>query len=640
MTRFPERLRWLLGLGLVLLMVGAVAGCPGDDDDDDSGIGDDDDDDDVVGNFGVDVDVDSDLSGAVDETADEDAVEEDLPGAVLFVNIDDDNEDSNLDCDSGEVCAEENDLSLGLVGPGEAGTFPEGAELVLTLEGDAEYVRILIDGVPTLGKVDGDTVTETTLTDLDGGFEIEADGNDFYFNVTLRASVYAAGGDEVMAEDAVVLGTPPFMMFNHLDEARHLYVMSGGNTLMRQGIKAAIGEENVTEASVYQYGWDVWIQDEIEFGYQQTPVGPMDLVLDSVRTTGSQWLDAFPENVLLGPDFGHVTERGSGWANSVDSFGNLECAPPYTVDGTEYPFGRIYYGGRASGPGSRQIVEGLRDFLDHQMVQSPLEIDSCWLAVGHVDEFMLFLPDPTSDKGFKLGYTDWQLAREILEGLDPNMELPRFTNDHGFATVGEILDSTLPDYNDELDVEYMQPILEELKTEFGLTDEDVVLIPGVWERTNWGGLAMIPGMTNLAVYNEHLLIADPFFRTHDEDVDGSGSLDAGEDINGNGWMDTDEDANGNRELDAGEDINLNGVLDTEEDANENWILDEGEDLNGNGLLNTYRDPFILYMHENMPESLELHFLDNWETYHLMWGEVHCGTNILRTPSALNWWEVE
>jgi protein-arginine deiminase len=638
-TRTPEQMRWLLGLGLALLMVVGVVGCPGDDDDDDSGVGDDDD---TSGDaYSVDLDVDSDLDGSVDSTEDEDAVEEEVPGAVLFVNIDDDNSDQGLDCDDGEICVEENDLSLAVVGPGDAGAYPEGGALVLTLTGDAGYVRVFYDGAVVLGVAGDDTVTEYEMDAPDGEIEIEIDALDFHFNVTLTASVYTADGDEAVAEDTVAISTPPFMMFNHLDVARHLYVMNGSNILMRGGIAEAIGQENMTETSVYQYGWDVWIQDEIEFGYQQTPAGPMDLVLDSIRTTGSQWLDAYPEDVILAPDFGHVTERGSGWADSVDSFGNLECSPPVTVDGTEHPFGRIYYGGRESGPGARQVVEGLRDFLAFQQVQSPVELDSVWLAVGHVDEFMLFLPAPGTEKGFKLGWTDWQLARDILEGLDPNMELPRFADDHGFATVGEILESSLPDYNDELDVEYMQPVLEIVKAEFGLTDDDVVLIPGVWERTNWGGLAMIPGMTNLAVYNEHLLIADPFLRTYDEDVDGNGALNQGEDLDGDNLLDTDEDANGNGVLDEGEDINLNGVLDTEEDLNSNWQLDEGEDLNGNGLLNTYRDPFILYMLENMPEGLEMHFLDDWETYHLMWGEVHCGTNILRTPrSDVYWWEVE
>ena len=39
----------------------------------------------------------------------------------------------------------------------------------------------------------------------------------------------------------------------------------------------------------------------------------------------------------------------------------------------------------------------------------------------------------------------------------------------------------------------------------------------------------------------------------------------------------------------------------------------------------------------MPESLELVFLDDWYDYHLMLGEVHCGTNVKRTAPR-TWWE--
>ena len=32
------------------------------------------------------------------------------------------------------------------------------------------------------------------------------------------------------------------------------------------------------------------------------------------------------------------------------------------------------------------------------------------------------------------------------------------------------------------------------------------------------------------------------------------------------------------------------------------------------------------------------FVDDWYTYHLSMGEVHCGTNVLRTPDPdAQWW---
>lgn len=48
---------------------------------------------------------------------------------------------------------------------------------------------------------------------------------------------------------------------------------------------------------------------------------------------------------LQGPDFGYVTrvaERKD--VSSLDSFGNLEVSPPVTVNGKDYPLGRIIIG--------------------------------------------------------------------------------------------------------------------------------------------------------------------------------------------------------------------------------------------------------------------------------------------------------
>ena len=611
---------WLAALAALALLVGCPTEEPDDDDASTTGT--------------VDLDADTDQSGALDGTDAEDAAEIDAPGAVVHVNVDDDNSDATLDCHG--ACAEENDLAEGLLDFGDPG--PDDTT-ILTLDGDVDRVRIWLGDEAILGLIDDVEVTDVELETVESG-TLWFEGLDFYFEATLTAELFDADGN-LLADDELLLTTPPFMMFNHLDPAETLYVMNQNvtNGQMRAGIKDAIGEENVVEFPVGQYGWDVWIQDEMEFGYQQTPYGPMPLVLDSIR---NGTLDPLPEDHLLGPDFGWLvrgTPPATGWASSLDSFGNLECTPPVTVDGVDYPFGRIYYGCKDT-VGGDCVCDGLKEFLDAQEVQSPVKLDSTWLIVGHVDEFMVFVPDASSDKGFKVLMSDWGLTRDILESLDPNFALPRWEDDHHFLTVGEILESTVIDYNEDTDAMYLQPMQDKIKAEFGLTDDDILLIPALWERVWSAALALAPGMANLAVYDDQLLIADPFFRTPDEDVNGDGQLNSGEDLDGDGELDTDEDANGNGELDEGEDVNGNGVLDTEEDRNENWQLDEGEDFNGDGLLNTYRDPFQLAFLEVMPEGLTANFLDNWEGYHLWWGEVHCGTNILRTPrSDLYWWEL-
>jgi protein-arginine deiminase len=316
----------------------------------------------------------------------------------------------------------------------------------------------------------------------------------------------------------------------------------------------------------------------------------MDLVLDAITDWG---LDPYPEE-LLGENFGWL-ERGQRPATiHTDSMGNLECTPPLTVDGTEYPFGRIYYGGA---PGGKRMAEGLRTFLADQEVQSPVELDVNWLVVGHVDEALTFVPDPSSEKGFKVLVADYQALMDILAGLDPRMRLPMYEM-YGYATVEDILQTGTMELNADVDIQHMQPLVSVIMSEFGLEEQDLIRVPALWIGMVEGALALMPNMVNLQVFDEHLLIADPFFRAVDTQL-------------------------------------------AEEDLNENWQLDPGEDLDGDGLLTTFRDPMILYMQQSLPSGLTLHFLDNWRDYHTQGGEVHCGTNVLRTPpSDRSWWDLD
>lgn len=48
------------------------------------------------------------------------------------------------------------------------------------------------------------------------------------------------------------------------------------------------------------------------------------------------------------------------------------------------------------------MSKALRDFLYAQRVQAPVELFSDWLMMGHVDEFMCFLPTPVKSDGEKV----------------------------------------------------------------------------------------------------------------------------------------------------------------------------------------------------------------------------------------------
>ena len=48
------------------------------------------------------------------------------------------------------------------------------------------------------------------------------------------------------------------------------------------------------------------------------------------------------------------------------------------------------------------------------------------------------------------------------------------------------------------------------------------------------------------------------------------------------------------------------------------------------------DPMIAAVEEMMPAHIDFHFVDDWDVYHMGLGEVHCGTNMTRTPRD-DWW---
>ncbi|XP_076789970.1 protein-arginine deiminase type-4 isoform X3 [Arvicanthis niloticus] len=138
---------------------------------------------------------------------------------------------------------------------------------------------------------------------------------------------------------------------------------------------------------------DQWMQDEMEIGYIQAPHKTLPVVFDSPRDRG---LKDFPVKRVMGPNFGYVTRRPySTEVTGLDAFGNLEVSPPVTVRGKEYPLGRILIGSSGySSSESRDMHQALQDFLGAQQVQAPVRLFSDWLFVGHVDEFLSFVPAP------------------------------------------------------------------------------------------------------------------------------------------------------------------------------------------------------------------------------------------------------
>jgi protein-arginine deiminase len=149
--------------------------------------------------------------------------------------------------------------------------------------------------------------------------------------------------------------------------------------------------------------------------------------------------------------------------------------------------------------------------------------------------------------------------------------------------VGSIVnDGALRALNTDLQQNYITPVREQLMDELDLAEEDVVGVPGLFERVTpcpysnapIEVAALIPGMLNLVVINVEdeplrIFVSDPFMRSN--------------------------------------------------------VGDQAS------------DPLIAAFKVSVPAEYEIHHVDDWYTYHLYIGEVHCGTNVSRTPIS-SWWE--
>ncbi len=484
-------------------------------------------------------------------------------------NFDDD--DGNGEKDWSDVLVEgENDLSVLSVADLMAGVADD-ERLKVGLTG--ENIRVWRDG--ELFLEDGD------IARISGRSDLQIEFLDFLAKGTLTF-IQRDEDDNELARAEVPLMSGPLIINNHSQLAELVMAMSytgtGGNTGFVNGFKSVLGE-NFRDVPVNQYGYDVWVQDEIEFATLTAPDHRVDVVIDSIRNNNGAGLDDFPEEQFEGPDFARNT-WGDVRASSQDSFGNMEASPPVTVDGVYYPFGRIYWGEyRGSGPRDEDLLA----FLQAQRVQAPFIHDVTWLCVGHVDEFSTFLPDPNSDKGFKLLVTDVNEGYAFLEGLDPELTLPQYENEKGYATIGDVVnDKALRALNEDIQLDYLDPAVELFKTELGLTEEDIIRVPMLFEENAWCGgdtATFFPGTVNMTVAQleeggeVHVFLPDPFLRENNTTSSSARSA----------------------------------------------------------------DPFIANFESLLPQNVSPHWLDDWDWYHMQLGEVHCGSNTIRTPNA-NWWE--
>lgn len=309
---------------------------------------------------------------------------------------------------------------------------------------------------------------------------------------------------------------------------------------------------------------DVWIQDQLSIGYCYAPGDVwMHVVLHCRRQQDYGRLPRFVRKRMARAGFGVFDGLHGAPLYGQDFGGNIEVSPPIAqatpamgrdLGGPSVPahppapFGKVLVGDCSP----RGLHPHTRRFLLAQKVQPVLPVDTSWLAVGHVDEFMVTVPAP-SEGGFRLLMASADVARWLLDDArriaPPNrtgLHVGKHERD-GYAELriedldAEVRQHPIPsllwyseslpappnvsarDYNETLQRLILTRLESKLRRGLGLSPEHVILLPQYyrvpdrWSETSIRQrhgdsrtCALTVASVNCQPVNGHLLMPRPF----------------------------------------------------------------------------------------------------------------------------------
>lgn len=209
------------------------------------------------------------------------------------------------------------------------------------------------------------------------------------FDGYVDLTVELRDGGTVVCSDTVRLKVAPWIMLSRDQASEEIWAEDAGadNAEFRVGL-AHSGQLHT--ASAPDSGTQ-WFQDHVETGFTQRPGGPKTHVVLRAPYNNIANQPVWPLKNLLKKDVGCFQLGRSLGGDSGDYGGNLEVLPPNAT----HKLGRIAMGDIAS--------PAFQQFLTSQEVQPFFDVPINWLKVGHIDEITSFLPggevaiaDPTA----------------------------------------------------------------------------------------------------------------------------------------------------------------------------------------------------------------------------------------------------
>ncbi|MER7483600.1 protein-arginine deiminase domain-containing protein [Streptomyces sp. NPDC126510] len=517
--------------------------------------------------------------------------------------------------------------------------LPAGATGSLKLAAGGEHAHLFLRRAGKWILVTSGT--RLTAAELRSGAEFGVEATDVVRDsakwdgrVVVRLTV-ASG--RTSTSDAVTLRVAPLLTQHHLQDTRQVMVSEvqgeGPDSRLQRKFVSALGKE-VEKAGIttplvtFTKYADRWAQDFVEPAYVSM-TGPggqrqvMRVMLRSAQPDRDAGRELFER--MRGRDIGvvQVTDRAEPDDWSLNSMGNLETIPPHTHGGRSFPAGRIVMGERKDSGARPSKV--MRTLLKSQGLQDPLLLDTSWLAVGHVDEFVQFLPAGTA-RGWRIGVADPQAGLKLLRdakrdghGRTKMFSVPgRGDSPAPRETIDQALASRHLVADNEMAARRIAANLEILKRETGVTDGEIVRVPALYTRdsealTADGQEIPVPRLTRMGA--------------------GSDLVNSLGDHGQQKWLAGNPAASraGARATvttSAYVPGAVNGLLLTRDRylAPRQW----GPVINGKDVFTQA----VTAAYQRV--GLKVSYIDDWYTYHLGMGEVHCGTNTLRDATSA-WW---
>ncbi|KAK2689137.1 hypothetical protein QWA68_011701 [Fusarium oxysporum] len=396
--------------------------------------------------------------------------------------------------------------------------------------------------------------------------------------VTVRFTVQVG---DTKSSDTVMLRVAPVLTHHHLQKVEQVLAsQDNGNPYLVYftNVLASIAKAAGLKKDLYLFNErsGKWVQDFVEPGYASM-AGPNGTVSIRImircpgdeREGGRQLFLYFRKAGV-----GAVQHLGKNVSN-IDAGGNIEAIPPYTFKGKSWPAGRLVHG--KDDTEKHHILS----YLEAQETQKPLLLDTAWLSVGHVDEFLQFIP-AKNKRGWVAVISDPRLAIKLLEDEQKagHGSLPAISRkddiDYDIPTITQLLGSMgFMKLNKEC-AQRIDGYIKILRREIGLADEDIIRIPALFNRgdsSEGDGSKLEVGAFYPAVINNLVLTG---YNTC---------------VAPNPW----------------------------------GPVVEGKNVLAKVISDTYAKV-----------GMKIKFIDDWDSHHEDQGGVHCGTNSIRDMSA-RWW---